>query len=240
MDPKPLNRAQLAKICNNDPEAIRLFERLFQVAGNELPNEVEGVSLGGDAVPDAVELDKAIQGQALAQMQAALSELSGGIGLDPPRREFRRACYGQFLDTTTQTAAAINTAYSVAFNTTDISSGVYLSGTQVKVADSGVYNFQISVQLDKTSGGVGRFYIWFAKNGVNIPSSASTIRVQGNDAEVFSALNLFVPMADTDFVELKWAVDDTSVEMVAFAAASPVPAIPSIILTVSNNLEGVK
>jgi hypothetical protein len=35
-----------------------------------------------------------------------------------------------------------------------------------------------------------------------------------------------------------FSVSDLSVELAAFAAAAPVPAIPSIILTVANNIEG--
>lgn len=254
MDPKPLSRAQLAKICGNDPEAIRLFERLFQVAGQVLPDQIDGSSLTefGDPTSGLAELQKSVDAQELVQLRAELSEVSARLEqvaavalpdeltIEPPVREFRRACYGQFYDTTTQTAAAINTAYSVSLNTVDISQGVYLSGEQVTVAESGVYNFQLSVQLDKTSGGVGHFYLWFSKNGTDIPNSASTVRIQGNDAEVFTALNLFIPMAADDYVEIKWSVDDVSVEMTAFPASAPVPLIPSIILTVSNNLEGVK
>jgi hypothetical protein len=54
MDPKPLNRVQLAKICNNDPEAIRLLERLFQVSGSVLPDGLAELSLRMDGVEDAV------------------------------------------------------------------------------------------------------------------------------------------------------------------------------------------
>lgn len=50
MDPKPLNRAQLAKICNNDPEAIRLFERLFQVAGKLTPEQIAALQVLIDGV----------------------------------------------------------------------------------------------------------------------------------------------------------------------------------------------
>jgi hypothetical protein len=37
-----------------------------------------------------------------------------------------------------------------------------------------------------------------------------------------------------------FSVDDLSVELHAIAATPPVPSIPSIILTVNNNIEGVQ
>jgi hypothetical protein len=39
-----------------------------------------------------------------------------------------------------------------------------------------------------------------------------------------------------DYFELMWAVDDISCQIPAFPAAAPHPGIPSVILTVSNNI----
>jgi hypothetical protein len=41
-----------------------------------------------------------------------------------------------------------------------------------------------------------------------------------------------------DYVELMFSVSDLSVELLSVAAVAPVPAIPSIILTVNNNIGG--
>jgi hypothetical protein len=43
-----------------------------------------------------------------------------------------------------------------------------------------------------------------------------------------------------DYVELMFSVSDLSVELLAVPAVAPVPAIPSIILTVNNNIGGVQ
>lgn len=146
--------------------------------------------------------------------------------------------YGSFYDTTTQTAAVINTAYPITFNTTDLSKGVS-RGTptsRIIVDSAGVYNFQFSAQLDKTSGGAGSVYIWIRKNGVDIPNSASLVHIQGNNAELIAAWNWVVDMAANDYIELVWSVDDTSVIIASYAASSPVPSIPSVILTVTDNV----
>jgi len=108
------------------------------------------------------------------------------------------------------------------------------------VDSEGIYNFDTSFQLDKTSGGTAEFYFWFRLNGVDVPDSASQIRVQGNNAEIFSSLNYFFDLKANDYVELMFSVTDLSVEVAAFAASAPHPGIPSIILTVNNNIGGVQ
>ena len=190
------------------------------------------------SVSIAVAENKANQALALlAQLTAAVE----GLQMTPPPREFKRSRYGSFYDTTTQTATTINTAKAITFNTTDLSQGVFLSTTsRVMVDTEGIYDFQISIQLDKTTGGTAEFYIWFRLNGVDVTDSASQIRLQGNNAEVFSSLNYFFDLKAGDYVEIMFSVADLSVELAATAAAAPHPGIPSIILTVSNNIGGIQ
>ena len=160
----------------------------------------------------------------------------------PPPREFKRARYGQFFDTTTQTAAAINTAYGITFNTTDISDGVYVGSptSRIYVDEPSIYNFLFSVQLDKTSGGTANFWVWPRINGVDVPNSASQVRIQGNDAEIFTSVGFFFDLAAGDYVELMFEVSDTSVQLAYFPSTAVHPAIPSIILTVTDNIKGVQ
>ena len=177
----------------------------------------------------------------LAQI-AELQKQVEGLQVTPPPREFKRARYGQFLDTTTQTAAAINTAYAITYNTTDISNGVYLGSpsSRIYVDEPAIYNFLFSIQLDKSSGGTANFWIWPRVNGVDVPNSASQIRIQGNDAELFSAAGFFFNLNAGDYVEFMFEVSDTSVQLASFAATTIHPAIPSIIVTVTDNIQGVQ
>ena len=71
-----------------------------------------------------------------------------------------------------------------------------------------------------------------AINGTAVANSGSVIRIQGNNAEIFSAANFFLPLSNGDYFQLYFSVDDLSVRLEQFAASAPVPAIPSIILTV--------
>lgn len=108
--------------------------------------------------------------------------------------------------------------------------------SRIKVSQAGTYNFQFSIQLDKTAGGVGLWYVWARVNDSDKSWSASQVRVQGNNAEVFVAANLIYSLNANDYFELMYSVDDTSVQMLSVAAAAPVPAIPSVILTVTDNI----
>jgi len=174
----------------------------------------------------------------IAVIQSQLQALA----VAPPPKEYRTPRYGSFYDTTTQTAAAINTAYAVTLNTTDLSQGVYIGSptSRIYVDRPNVYNVQFSAQLDKTSGGVGLVWIWLRKNGVNVPDSAGQVRIQGNDAELVSAWNYLVQLNAGDYIEIMWEVDDTSVQILYDTATAVHPAVPPIILTVSDNISAME
>lgn len=179
------------------------------------------------------------QPASLLNQIAELQKQVEGLQMAPPPRQFAASRYGSFYDTTTQVATVINTATAMTFNTTDLSNGVFLStSSRIMVDTAGIYNYDVSFQLDKTSGGTAVFDMWFRVNGVNITNSASRIAIQGNNAEIFSSLNYFFNLAAGDYVELMYSVTDLSVQIAAFPAAAPIPAIPSIILTVNNNIGG--
>lgn len=191
------------------------------------------------AVSIASAENKANQALALLGQLATAVE---GLQMSPPPREFKRARYGQFLDTTTQIPAAINTPYAITFNTTEVSNGVFLGtpSSRVIVDTEGVYNFLFSIQLDKTSGGTGIFWVWPRINGVDVPNSNSQVQIQGNNAEQLVTVGYFFELKANDYVEIMYAVNDVSVQVEAFPASAFYPSVPSIILTVSNNIKGVQ
>ena len=167
----------------------------------------------------------------VAVLRGNIDDLQKG----PPRFEPGLINYGSFFSTQTQAATIINTAKAITYNNADPAYGVYrdpADSSKIKVTRPAIYNVQFSIQVDKTSGGSGNFYIWPAINGTAVPDSASLIRIQGNNAEIFSAANFFLPLSNGDYFQLYFSVSDLSVQLEHFAASAPVPAIPSIILTV--------
>ena len=249
-----LTRDQLASFLQ-DHEQVRQFERLFSNVRELEPTTLVDLAIAASTADQkatealgavaTLAQDAALQAEAKAQQALdAVEQMRTALELlttAPPPREFKRSRYGSFYSTATQTATTINTATGVTLNTTDLSSGVFLSGspqTRINVDTDGIYNLQLSVQFDKTSGGTAELYIWFRKNGADVTDSASQIRIQGNNAEIFSALNYFFSLKAGDYVEIMFSVSDLSAQLLAVPAAAPHPGIPSIIVTVSNNIQG--
>jgi len=148
--------------------------------------------------------------------------------------------YGSFYDSTTQSAAAANTAYAMTFNNTVAANGVSIGSptSRITVANTGVYNIQFSAQLDKSAGSTGHIYIWLDINGTTVANSAGVVAIQGTSAENIAAWNYVVSLTAGQYFRLMWSTDDNNTKLTAVAAAAPVPAIPSVILTVTqvNNL----
>jgi hypothetical protein len=169
--------------------------------------------------------------------------LTGAGVLDNTATPTPTGYYGSFQDDTTQTAVSANTAYPVKFNTTDLSNGVTVvndgSGnpTRVTLANTGIYNVQFSLQLEKT-GGSGNFIIdiWLRKNGVDIPDTAGKVVLTGsaNASPIVAAWNYLLDLAGGDYVQLMWSTSNNNAIIIAEGPVAPHPGVPSSILTVTQ------
>jgi len=140
--------------------------------------------------------------------------------------------YGSFYDTTTQSAAAINTPYAMTLNSTAESNQIAVTNnSRITFKNRGTYNIQFSAQLDQTSGASHNIFIWMRKNGVDIANSAGVVAIQGASAESVAAWNFVITVLGGDYIEIMWAVDNTAVQIVAAPATAFCPAIPSVIAT---------
>ena len=176
---------------------------------------------------------------ALLSQYAALANDVQALALGPADTpQLPRLRYGSFYDTTDQTAAVINTAYAMTFNSTDLSAGVTIGTptSRVYVDTHNVYNIQFSAQFVNTAGGAHSVWVWLRKNGTDVANSATTLRLQGNNAEAVAAWNFLLDMNAGDYFELMWEVSDLAVALLADPASAVHPAIPSIILTVTDNI----
>ena len=151
------------------------------------------------------------------------------------------APYGAFQDTTDQTAANTTTAYAVTLNTTDYSSGVYVSSSsRINVRNYGVYNIQFSIQFKNTTNDGQDVDIWFRKNGTNVDASNSRFHLparkgSGDPSHLIAALNFFLELNANDYIEIMWRTTNTGVSIEHFdTSTSPTrPAVPSAIVTAS-------
>ena len=161
--------------------------------------------------------------------------------LGPRGGKYLNLPYGAFQDSTDQTAANTTTAYAITFDTTDYSNGITLSNSsRLNVSQAGIYNVQFSIQFKNTTNDSQDSDVWFRKNGTDIAKSNSRFglaprKSAGDPSHMIGALNYFVDLAESDYLQLMWRPSDVGVSIEQHpAGTSPTrPATPSVIATVS-------
>lgn len=146
--------------------------------------------------------------------------------------------YGQFTKNTTITPAAANTAYALAWDTSVITEGVSLTGSptsRLTVAHSGLYNFDARIQFSAGNSNIKAAWMWLKKNGTtNIASSTAVGSLKDSGGYTVLAINDFISLAENDYVELFWAVDDTGLQPTNVAATAFAPASPTAHVAVTQ------
>ena len=149
--------------------------------------------------------------------------------------------YGNFYDTTDQSAASTTTAYAITLNSSSLSNGVSVqNSSQITVTQSGIYNVQFSVQLSNDDNAPQDIDIWFRVNGTDVDQSNTRFGLSqrkgvGDPYHTVGTVNLLLDLVANDYVQLMWRSSNTSARIEAYSAGtSPTrPAIPSVIVTVT-------
>lgn len=160
-------------------------------------------------------------------LDTLLSTDDGGKVLYMPR--------GLFYSTTNQTAAATSTGYPVEFENTYIGNGVSIGGvddTRITVTADGVYNFQVTLTFQHTNSSDATVWTWINKNGTDVTYGGQKQSIKGNaDRAIY--WNFSIDVEAGQYIEMYWAVSDTTASLHTEAATSPHPGIPSSIVAVS-------
>lgn len=157
--------------------------------------------------------------------------------------------YGAFQDTEDQFTTA-NTPTIVKFNTTDFDNGVYLSSNKIYVRNTGVYNYQFSLQFANTDSQIHEATVWLRKNGTDIVGTGSKYAVPNKhgsvDGYLIAVANFFIDLTAGDYVELVWAASlaansggtITGIYMEKYSAITTpynMPSVPSAVATLQYN-----
>lgn len=144
--------------------------------------------------------------------------------------------YGAFAKTVDTSPAAINTAYPITFDTTSVANGVQIGATasQIKVLHSGLYAFNASFQLASTNSSIKNVYMWFRKNGTDVPNTTIVRSLESGTAIAVQSRMMFFSLNANDYIELMWASDSTAVSLDARAATPFAPSAPAVLLTVDQ------
>jgi hypothetical protein len=147
---------------------------------------------------------------------------------------------GSFYDTTTQTGLA-GAVLTMGLNSSDSwNNGVSIvSGSQITIANPGVYNLMFSAQMVKNAGNTATHaHIWLSQNGINVPTSASQLGFPSNSLYVVAAWNFFVKTTSVnEYFQLKWEINsnaDNAIAITSAVASGDIPAIPGLIVTVNQ------
>ena len=138
----------------------------------------------------------------------------------------------EFWSTQTQSGSA-GVSGSINFNNSGSAYGVsVVSGSRLTVANAGTYNIQFSAQVE-TSAGSDTGYVWYKKNGTNIADSATKVVLANNTAQVMT-VNIIDDASANDYYELGYQFTNGTATLLAEAASGNIPAIPSVITTVTQ------
>lgn len=150
--------------------------------------------------------------------------------------------HGSFYSIIDQTLATTSEIKAWQYEVTDLSQGVTIENnnlgkpTQITMENPGIYNLQFSTQLYNTGGGGSNSAcdIWLSKNNQKVDNSNTRVAVNANSPYIVASWNFFVTAEAEDHFELYWKTTHTGIHVHTVAANGSVPAIPSVILTVSQ------
>lgn len=178
----------------------------------------------------------------MATQNANTVAITGGTisGVTIPLANITDLKYGQFYSTQDQSASA-NTATAVTLNNSSaFNSGVTVaSSSRITFDTAGTYMVTVSIQFANSDVAEQDATVWFRKNGTDITATASKVTVPktGVGGALLLQVSIMESVTANQYIEVMFAVENTSVTLDYTAAqTSPFacPAIPSVIVVTSR------
>ena len=144
--------------------------------------------------------------------------------------------YGEFTKTSDQSPAVINTAYALTFDNTEISGGISIGSpaSRIVVSQSGLYQFDATIQISSSNSSDKTVWLWFRKNGTDVANSARLVTININNGYTAVSLAEFFSLAENDRIEIMFAADNTAITVDNVAATAFAPAAPAVVLAVTQ------
>ena len=144
--------------------------------------------------------------------------------------------YGEFTKTTDQSPALTNTAYALTFDNTELAQGISIGSpaSRIVVVQSGLYQFDATVQISSSSSSAKTVWLWFRKNGTDVANSARLVTININNGYTAVSMSEFFSLAANDRIEIMFAANDTAITVDNVAATAFAPAAPAVVLAVSQ------
>lgn len=134
------------------------------------------------------------------------------------------------------TAAATNTAYAITYDTPAMANGISLGSPASRIVfeEGGTYLLAFSAQVTSTSSSTVSFRFWPRISEADVPGSTMVVNLHQNDATTVISRTAIFQVSANDYLEVMWAVDNTSGFLQATAATAYAPAAPSTSLSITR------
>ncbi len=145
----------------------------------------------------------------------------------------QKKSYGKFARTTDLAIATINTAFVIPLNLTEVANGVELdteNPSRIKVDQSGLYQIDISAQIDLSGGGFSSatMYLWLRKNGVDVPDSTRRQGVLGSAPSANIGFSVVISLNTNDYIEIGYAGSSTDLSFDSANATAFAPSTTAV------------
>jgi hypothetical protein len=165
---------------------------------------------------------------------ASLSITTGAI----PFNTITSFVSGQSFSTRDQTAAAINTAYPISFDSNSSwNNGFSIVGsTNIVMAVAGTYQFGLNIQWANTDTSNHSPRVWLEKGGTAVTNSTFTMNVP---KAADGGITLTQVMIQEQFTAgqtlvIYWNTPNTAVRLDYSAASGTIPAVPSVVFNITR------
>jgi len=141
----------------------------------------------------------------------------------------------QVANTGTHSAAAINTAYGITWNSVPYSQGISVDGTdtsKINFTRSGKYYMNFSCLLHSNNSSNKDIWIFPRINGVDIEDSTIKHTLATNNHERTLSKSGIFNITAGDYLQAMFAVNDTDLELAPEPATAFAPASPSATLSI--------
>jgi hypothetical protein len=143
-----------------------------------------------------------------------------------------------------QSIAATYTPQAVLFDTTDIADGISIGSpaSRIVVAESGLYKFDFSMQIESNSSSAKKLWIWPRIDGSDVPNSNSEVTFSGSGTVLVPSWSWTLSLTAGQYFQIMIAGDSTDIDVTSKAAETGAngtptfarPAAPGIILEVTE------
>jgi len=201
------------------------------MANVKITDLTAATALGGTELFEAVQSGSSVKASA-TQIKTFIGESLNITAGTVPFSTITGKAYGSFLSLRDQTATSANVSYAAEFDTAAaFNTGVTVaSSSNITFAAAGVYECSFSAQIDNSDSNDHDVTFWYTVNGVDVTDSGSRVTVPkaADGGKVIFEFNFQEQVTAGQYIQVRFAVENTAIKLDYIAASPPYPGIPSI------------